>query len=116
MDADAIVYATPLYWFSFSAQIKPLIDRHVCLLKGVNTPEYKSLIADKPVALLVTCDDPAENNAEAIQTIFDRKSAYCATKVVGKYILANCGTEGALNKQAPDVAKTMAADFSKYLK
>jgi len=115
MDADAIVYASPLYWFSFSAQIKPLIDRHVCLIKEYGTPEYKSFIANKPVALLVTCDDVIENNADVIQTIFDRKSAYCATKVVGKYIVADCATKGSLEKQAPDVAKTMADDFGKVL-
>jgi len=115
VDADAIVYASPLYWFSFSAQIKPLIDRHVCLIKGYGTPEFKSFIANKPVALLVTCDDVIENNADVIQTIFDRKSAYCATRVVGKYIVADCATEGLLEKQAPEIAKTMAEDFGKYL-
>ena len=116
MAADAIVYASPLYWFSFSAQIKPLIDRHVCFIKGLDTPEYKSLIADKPAALLVTCDDKIENNAEAIQTIFSRISEYCATKVAGKYIVANCATEGELDRQAPDVAKAMAADMANFLK
>ncbi|OQY43177.1 MAG: NADPH-dependent FMN reductase, partial [Desulfobacteraceae bacterium 4572_87] len=36
--ADAIVYASPLYCWSFSSQIKPLIDRHVCLVSGYGTP------------------------------------------------------------------------------
>jgi len=116
MDADAIVYASPLYWFSFSAQIKPLIDRHACLIKGLDTPEYKSLIADKPAALLVTCDGPIEDNADAVQTIFDRILEYCAMKPVGKYFVIDCITKGSLDKQAPDVAKAMASDFSKYLK
>ncbi|MCG6879203.1 MAG: flavodoxin family protein, partial [Deltaproteobacteria bacterium] len=32
IQADAIVYASPLYCWSFTAQMKPLIDRHVCLV------------------------------------------------------------------------------------
>ena len=58
IQADAIVYATPLYCWSFTSQIKPLIDRHFCLVSGEGTPDYDSLIAGKPAALLVTCAGP----------------------------------------------------------
>ncbi len=32
LEADVIVLATPMYWFSFSAQIKALIDRWYSLM------------------------------------------------------------------------------------
>ncbi len=113
--ADAIVYATPLYWFGFSAQMKPLIDRHVCLLKGIDTPQFKSFLSDRPVALLVTCDGPVKDNTEAIQIVFDKMSEYCNTKIVGKYIVADLINEGELAKQAPLTARAMADDIGKYL-
>ena len=58
IQADAIVYASPLYCWSFSSQLKPLIDRHVCLVSGYGTPDHDSLISGKPAALLVTCAGP----------------------------------------------------------
>ena len=33
LDADLIVYASPVYGWSYPAQAKALIDRHFCLVK-----------------------------------------------------------------------------------
>jgi multimeric flavodoxin WrbA len=63
IQADAIVYASPLYTWSFTAQIKPLIDRHFCLVSDDGTPQQDSLISGKPAALLVTCAGPIEATA-----------------------------------------------------
>ena len=48
IQADAIVYASPLYCWSFTSQIKPLIDRHFCLVSGDGTPDQDSLIRREP--------------------------------------------------------------------
>ena len=45
--ADALVYAAPLYCWCFPAQMKALIDRHVSLVTGFETPKHKSLIEGK---------------------------------------------------------------------
>jgi len=34
LEADVIVFATPLYWFTFPEQIKALIDRFYALMRG----------------------------------------------------------------------------------
>ncbi len=68
--ADAIVYASPLYCWSFTSQLKPLIDRHVCLVTDFGTPDHDSFISGKPTALLVTCAGPIEGNCDAIRSIF----------------------------------------------
>ena len=55
ISTDAVVYASPLYCWGFSSQMKALIDRHFCLVKGYANPDYKSFAEGKLTALLVTC-------------------------------------------------------------
>jgi len=112
MRADAIVYASPLYCWDFTAQMKALIDRHFCLVKGYGTPDYKSLLDGKRVALLVTCDGPVEENADVIQVVFDRVSDYCKCETVGKYIVPSCSKPGALDSTGAELASKMAADIA----
>ena len=112
MKSDAIVYASPLYCWDFSAQMKALIDRHFCLVKGYGTPDYKSLLDGKRVALLVTCDGPIEENADVIQVVFDRVSDYGKCKTVGKYIVPSCAAPGVIDSAGVETARRMAADIT----
>ena len=106
--ADAIVYASPLYCWSFSSQIKPLIDRHVCLVSDYGTPEHDSLISGKPVALLVTCAGPIEENCDAIQGIFAGITAYGKVASKGSFILPFCTTPDAIGDEGAELAANLA--------
>jgi multimeric flavodoxin WrbA len=108
MNADAVVYATPLYDWSFSAQLKALLDRHLCLVTGYGTPEYKSLVAGKKLMLLVTCAGPVENNADLIQSNFDRIAKYLKADVAGKYVVPFCTKPDEMGDQAAEIVKQMA--------
>ncbi len=110
--ADAVVYATPLYCWCFSAQMKALIDRHCSVVKNYGAPDHKSLMAGKPTALLVTCEDEIEGNADLIQIVYDRINEYIKGKVVGKYIVPNCTAPNSLPPDAFETAKRMARDFT----
>ncbi len=112
MRADAVVYATPLYCWDFTAQMKALIDRHFCLVKAYGTPDYKSLLGGKRVVLLVTCDGGVEENADVIQVVFDRVSDYAQCETVGKYVVHSCSAPGVLESAGAAVAKKMAADIA----
>lgn len=65
-DYDAVVIATPLYWFSFSAQVKMFIDRMYSLIKfdggGVRTP-----LSGKPMGLLATAGGGIEFNLDLLE-------------------------------------------------
>lgn len=111
MQSDLTIYASPLYWWGFSSQIKALIDRHLCMIKGDGTPNRKSLLDGKKVALLVTCDGPIENNADFIQGEFERVSDYCKCQVVGKYIVPSCIDPDTIATKGYEIAKTMATDI-----
>lgn len=108
--ADVIIYASPLYAWSYTAQIKPLIDRQYCLVKNYDTPTYKSFLKNKRVALLVTCGDTLDNNADLIPIIFQRECDYTSSVVIGKYIVPLCTIPDALGQKADETAKQMAQD------
>ena len=107
LSADVIVYATPLYCWGFSSQMKALLDRHYCLVTGYGSPEYKSLLQGKRLALLVTCEGPIEDNADLIQVVFDRMSAYARSDVVGKHIVPLCTTPEAMGPEGMETARSM---------
>lgn len=85
ISADTVVYASPLYSFGLTAQLKPLVDRSICLS---NT----SLLDGKRVALLITCAGQEENNADLVQEFFRRgfdgeNKGVFNTKIIGQYII-----------------------------
>ncbi len=109
--ADAVVYASPLYTYSFPAQMKALVDRQNCLVKDGGADEGMAWLKGKRTALLVTCGGPVEENADLIQTAFVRESQYQQMIVVGTYVVAECTTPDELGDKALNTAKQMATDI-----
>ena len=110
--ADLIVYATPLYCWDFSSHLKLLIDRHFCLVKWDAPGGRRSLLAGRCAALLVTCGDPVENNADVIQTIFRRQMDCLDCAVAGIYILPECpSTPSQLGERPAVLGAQMAVDL-----
>jgi multimeric flavodoxin WrbA len=109
--SDAVVYASPLYTYGFTSQMKALVDRQNCLVTGYGGPEYTPLLGGKRIALLVTCGGPIAENADLIQEAFDRESRYQAWNVVGKYVVPFCSTPDELGDRAMETAKQMAGDI-----
>lgn len=97
MAADAVVYGTPLYGHSYSGQLKLLMDRHVALFKfiggsekAVEEMEIFSFIQQKPVALVVSCQGPTEQNTELISMQFEK---FCESSLacnLGTYVFPWC--------------------------
>jgi NAD(P)H-dependent FMN reductase len=111
MSADVIVYAAPLYAFSFPAQMKSLIDRHFCFIANPGQPNESSVIKGKHVALLMTCCDPIVNNADLIQIIFDRVFHWLNCHICGKYIVeSSYGPD--FESRAEKISQTMACEIN----
>ena len=70
-----------------------------------------ALMAGKRTALLVTCGDDAEDNADLIQAMFDREIAYLRGVVAGKYVIANCTTPAELASCAAEMGRRMAQEL-----
>jgi len=65
---DAIVLATPVYWFSYPAQAKMFIDRMFSMIKFGDNHEILSPLKGKPLALLATGGGLVEENLEVLET------------------------------------------------
>lgn len=78
--ASAIVLATPIYWFTFSAQLKLAIDRFYAL----ESPQGHGL-KGKPMALIVVYGDDDLHTSGAMNAIhaFEDMCRYTASPMAG---------------------------------
>lgn len=112
VSSDVVIYASPLYYWGFSAQMKVFIDRCHCIYRGVcGSAEHTSFVEGQRQALIVTAADPFENNAELIQTSFQRKLVYDKAKSAGELFICNCTTPDELGEEI----KSQAINFAKQL-
>ena len=87
LPADAIVFATPVYWFGWTAQAKAALDRMFCFLpKG---EEFRG----KKCAFLSAAAD-GEDVFDAPKTVFEKSVALLGWEVIGEVCAANCGAHG----------------------
>jgi len=107
--SDAVLFATPLYMWGFASQLKALLDRSICLVRGYGAPEYRSFVDGKPTALLVSCAGPIEGNAELIQQSFSRYADYTKLDSVGAFVFPHCTDVNMLPNTHGAQARTLAA-------
>lgn len=94
LDADVVIYGSPLYGHTFTPELNALMNRHFAFLKyeenddpwSPNRIEPFSLVEGKEVGLVVTCQGPIENNAELLLMQFDRFCAPLQLNPFGKYV------------------------------
>jgi multimeric flavodoxin WrbA len=77
--ADALVLASPIYYFNVSAQLKLAIDRMYALLK-LGTPVKRS-------ALLLTCGDETDQAAASAIAMFRQISGYLRWEEAGVVVV-----------------------------
>jgi multimeric flavodoxin WrbA len=107
-EADAILFATPLYMWSFAGHLKPLLDRTLCLVRDYLSPTHRSFVERKPAALLVACGGPVEGNTEAVQFAFPRLADFLKLDDRGVWVFPNC-TEP---KKLPNTHENKARDLA----
>lgn len=118
MEADIILYGTPLYGHSYSGQLKLFMDRHVALLKfvagsdkAVNEMEIRSFIGKKPVGLIVSCQGPEEDNTELIKAQFDKFCESSLTQCLGKYIFSWCDPTTKQSEYPDEIIRQIVDDI-----
>lgn len=86
--ADAVVYAFPMYYYSYPAQIKAFMDRQFC---GIGA----SFNINK-VALLLCFEDKDITTADGLIKSFEIVSNYCHQEILGKVIVNGVYEKGAI--------------------
>jgi multimeric flavodoxin WrbA len=110
--ADAVVFSSPLYMWNFSAQMKALMDRSLCLVKGYTAGKHQSVLEGKPASLLVTCAGPVEQNSELIAAVWDRFSGFLKVKRTGDLTVPFTTTPDELSDGVREQVKELVAKLT----
>ena len=78
-DAEVIVFASPLYFYSWAAQIKPVWDR----LLPYFSENSKVDVKGRRAILLATCGDEEDKAFDGLRKCFELACEYCGWKVEG---------------------------------
>jgi NAD(P)H-dependent FMN reductase len=106
--ADGIVFSSPLYMWGFASQMKALLDRCACLVKGYGGADILSLVAGRRAALLVTCAGPVEENADLIVAAYRRFTEYTLLTPAGELVVSGCGEPDQLTEDVEERAVRFA--------
>ena len=99
VNAQAVVFASPLYFWGVTAQLKAVIDRTYSFYTNYHKPGHASLVEGQRQALLVTGGGPWDNNAEAAFTAFSRIQNPHKAINAGELFIGNCTTPGDMDEQ-----------------
>ena len=108
ISSDAVLFASPIYFWGFSAQIKALIDRGYALVTNYHKPGHTSLLEGKRIGLLVTGADAYEDNAEGMFTAFDRIVDFLLARKSGELYVGECSVPSELSEEVREKALELA--------
>ena len=89
LEADMVVFVTPMFYFGFSAQIKSVIDRFYAIngrIKG----------APKKTAFLMAYANSAHKDAEAMRVHYSTLADYLGWRDMGSVIAPGVWTAGSI--------------------
>lgn len=88
LEADAVVFTTPVYWYSFPAQIKAVIDKLCALCVGGKD------VAGKECALITCCEEEDMSVMGGVRVPYERTAALLKWKTVGEVLVPGCCSSG----------------------
>ena len=106
--SEVILYASPIYFWGFPAQIKALIDRGYSLVTNYHKPGHTSLMEGKRLGLLVTGADAYEDNAEGMFIAFERIVDFFLAKKSGELYVGDCSVPADLSEEVKERALALA--------
>ncbi len=104
-DSDVVVFATPMYYFGISAQLKAVIDRFYAVNGKIHRP--------KKAVLLMTYANTSPTEAEPIKKHYEVLLNYLGWQDAGQIIASGVWPAGAVNdtlypEQAYELGKNIA--------
>ncbi len=113
VSSDVVLYASPIYFWGFSAQMKALIDRCYSLATDYHRPGHTSLMRGKRIGLLVTGGGSYENNVEGLFTAFNRITEFLLAEKSGELYIGGCTAPDELPENTREEALTLARSLVK---
>ena len=92
LEADAVVFTMPVYWYSIPAQVKGVIDRIFSLVVGGKD------IAGKECALITCCEEDDMSVMDGVRIPMERMCALNKWKMVGEVLIPGVLNVGDIGK------------------
>lgn len=92
LEADAVVFVTPVYWYSIPAQIKGIIDRLYSFVVGGKD------IAGKDCALITCCEEDDLSVMDGVRVPLERSAALMKWNMVGEVLVPGVLNPGDVEK------------------
>ncbi len=92
LDADAVVFTMPVYWYSIPAQIKGVIDRLFSLVVG------EKEISGKECALITCCEEDDKSVMDGVRIPIERSAALMKWNMVGEVLIPGVLNKGDIDK------------------
>ena len=107
IDADLVLWASPIFCWNVTAQTKAALDRCFALLTG------EDLLKESKWALVLTAGGDAFDGADLAVEMFRRLADYGDIKYLGQHVVAPCPDGAKLRNNA--VLKKQATLFGKEM-
>ena len=92
LEADAVVFTMPVYWYSIPAQIKGVIDRLFSFVVGGKD------IAGKECAVIACCEEEDMTVLDGVRLPIERSAALMKWKMVGEVLVPGVLNVGDIEK------------------
>lgn len=106
LEADAVVFSMPVYWYSIPAQMKGVIDRLFSFVVGGKD------IAGKECAVIACCEEDDMSVLDGVRVPIERSAALMKWKLVGEVLVPGVLNIGDIEKT--DGCKQAAALAEKF--
>ena len=92
LEADAVVFTMPVYWYSIPAQIKGIIDKMFSFVVGGKD------ISGKECALITCCEENDMSVMDGVRVPMERSAALLKWKMVGEVLVSGVLNTGDIEK------------------
>jgi len=104
VESDLVVYATPVYWFAPSSQLKVVIDRSIAFLDT----GFNSRIKGKKAVTIMTCADESSDTFYPPRDMFRRTFDLLGISYAGSIEATGCKGKGVVKDEPMEKALKLA--------
>lgn len=103
LNADVLVFATPLHFYTWSLSLKMLVDRMYCL-----SPSRKKNLKGKKSILIASASDDRPIAFSGLKSTYCLVAGFMGWKSIGEVLIPNVTDEGDIARTARHLAKASA--------
>ncbi len=104
MESELIVYATPIYWFGPSGQLKLAMDRSIAFMDE----QFVSRLQGKKAITLTTLGDENADSCQPAIDMFSKTFALLGIAYAGQVNATGCQPQGGIGSQYIEKARSLA--------